>query len=61
MIGLCRNKTYATMTKYDGGGNNKDNDGNNNGTDDNNAAAGSGSGGPIFDPVTMPWSCLGIT
>ena len=38
--------------RYDDG----DNDGNEDGNDDNNTATGSGSDGPIFDPITTPRS-----
>ena len=30
------------------------------GNNDNNTAVGSGSYGPIFDPITTPWSRLSI-
>ena len=56
MLGLCCNETYGTMTNHDGG----DNNGNEDINDDDNAASGLGYDGPIFDPITMPWSRLGI-
>ena len=48
------------MRKYDDGDNDGDNDGNEDGNDDDNAAAGSGSDGPIFDPISTPHSRLGF-
>ena len=44
------------MTKYDDRDDDEDNDGN----DDGNAAVGLGSNGPIFHPITAPWSRLGL-
>ena len=60
MLGLCCYEKFITTTKYYRGDNNEDNDRNSNGNDNENATTGSGSGGPIFDPITTPWSCLGI-
>ena len=48
------------MTKYDERDDNRDNDGNEFVNDDDNATAVSVSDGPIFDPITMPWSRLGL-
>ena len=42
------------MTKYNDGYDGGDNDVNKDGNNDNNAAAGSGSDGPIFDPIRVP-------
>ena len=46
------------MKNYDNIDENGDNDGNEDKNDNGNAASGSGSNGPIFDLVTMPW-CRG--
>ena len=46
------------MTKQDDGDDDGANDGNEDKNDNNNAAAGSGSDGPIFDPITTPRSRL---
>ena len=59
MLGLCCNKTYGAMTKYDYRDNARDNDRNKDGNYDKNAATGSGSDGPIFDPITTPCSHRG--
>ena len=48
MLGLCCDEIYGAMTNYD--------DGDNDGNKDDNAASGSGPDGPIFDPITTPWS-----
>ena len=40
------------MTNYDGGDDDGNDDGSDDGNDDDNAASGSGSDGPIFDPIT---------
>ena len=60
MLGLCYNKTYGTMKNhnngYDSGYNNRNKDVN----DNDNDASGLGSDGPIFDPITMLWSLLGL-
>ena len=47
------------MTKYDDGDNDWDNDRNEDGNDDDSVAAGSGSDGPIFDPIATPRSRRG--
>ena len=51
------------MTNYEDGGDNGDDngneEGNNYGKDDNNASSGSGSDGPIFEPIITPRSCGG--
>ena len=57
MHGLCCDKTYGAMKKYYNRDEDVDNYGNEDGNDDENAASGSGSVGPIFDPITMPRSC----
>ena len=44
------------MTNYKDGDNNVDDDINKDGNDEDNAAFGSGSDGPIFDPIMAPWS-----
>ena len=54
MLGLCCDETYGAMTNYDDGDDDGDNDGNNDGNNDDNAASGSGSDGPIFDPIESP-------
>ena len=46
--------------KYNCGDDDGDNDINEDGNDDDNAAAGSESDGPIFNPITVPRSCLGL-
>ena len=48
------------MTKYDNRYNNRDNFGNKYRKYYDNAAARSGSDVTIFDPITTPWSHLGI-
>ena len=48
------------MTNHDNGDTDGDNDGNDDGKDDDNAASGSGSNGPIFDPIATSWSLLGL-
>ena len=52
MLGLCNDETYGAITNYDDGDDNGSEDGN----DDDNAASGSGSDGPIFDPIATPRS-----
>ena len=56
MLGLCCDKTCGATMNYDerddSGGNDRNEDGNNN----DSAASGSGYDGPIFNPITMPWS-----
>ena len=47
------------MKNHDGGDDDGDNNGNENKDDVNNAASVSGSDGPIFDWILMPWSCGG--
>ena len=59
MLGLCSDKTYVTITKYDDRDENVDNDKNRDKNDDENAAAGSGSDGLIFNPIMTTWSCGG--
>ena len=64
MLGLCCVKTYSAMTNYyngdddrdDDGDDNGDDDGNADGNDDDNTTSGSGSDGPIFNPITTPRS-----
>ena len=48
------------MTKYDNRYDNRDNFGNKYRKYYDNAAARSGSDVTIFDPITTPWSCLGL-
>ena len=48
------------MTNHNDGYDNIYNGGNEEGNDDDNATSGSGSDGPIFDPIATPWSRLGI-
>ena len=45
------------MTKYD----DRDNYGNKDGNNDDNSTVGSGSDGLIFDPITIPWSHIGLS
>ena len=47
------------MTNYHYGDDNIDNNRNEDGNDDDNAASGSGSDGPIFDPIMTPRSNRG--
>ena len=60
MIGVCCDKTYGAMTNHYNEDDNGDNNGNEDENDDDNATFGSGSDGPIFDPIVMPRSCLGL-
>ena len=48
------------MTNHDVGDDDRDNGKNEDGNNGDNAASGSGSDGPIFDPIVINWSCLGI-
>ena len=48
------------MAIHKDGDYNEDTNGNNDGNNDNNSAYGSGSDDPIFDPIMMPQSRLGI-
>ena len=61
MIGLCCNKTYGAMAKYNNGDDDGDNDENKDGNDDYNASAGSRSDGPIFNLITTHRSHIGLT
>ena len=60
MLDLCCDETYIAMTnhvdRYDYG----DNDRNEDVNDNDNASSRSGSDGPIFNPISAPWSCLGL-
>ena len=49
------------MTNHDDGDDDEDDDGNEDENDDDNVTSGSGSDGPIFDPIVTPWSHLGLT
>ena len=49
------------MMNYDARDNDRDNDRNKDGNEDDNAASGSGSDGPVFDPITTPWSHGGLS
>ena len=49
------------MTKYNDRDDHGDNDGNEDGNDKGNAAAGSVYDRPIFDPIKIPRSRLGVT
>ena len=60
MLGLCCDKTYGAMMKYDDRYDNRDNDVNEDGNEDKNAADISGSDGPIFNPIMTPWSRIGL-
>ena len=53
MLGLCCDKTYSAMTKYDNGDDNIDIDRNKDRNDEKNAASGSLYNGPIFDQIKM--------
>ena len=59
MLGLCCNETYGAMTNYDNRDDDGDNYGNKDVNDDDNAAFGSGSDGPIVNPIMTPRSCGG--
>ena len=58
MLGLCCDKTYGAMMKYDDRYDNRDNDVNEDGNEDKNAADISGSDGPIFNLIATPRSRL---
>ena len=57
MICLFCDKTYSAMTNYDDGDDNKNDDGNKDRNYDDSATSGSGSDGPIFNPITTPLYC----
>ena len=56
MLGLFCEKIYNAMTNHNDGDNNRNEDK----KYDGNAASGSGSDGPIFDPITTLRSGLGL-
>ena len=49
------------MKKHDDRDYDVDNYGNEDGNDDESATSGSGSNGPIFDPITTTWSHLSLS
>ena len=57
MLGLCCNGTFSAMMIYDDRYDDGDNDGNKYRNNDNDSVTVSGSDGPIFYQVMMPWSC----
>ena len=60
MLGLCCNETYITMKKHNNGDEDGDNHKKKDRNEKGNVASRSVSDFPIFDPITMPWSCLGL-
>ena len=58
MIGLCCNETYDVITKYNYRDDDGENDENKGRNDNDNAAYGSSPNVLIFDPITMPRSCV---
>ena len=60
MIGLVCKKKHETVTNHDNEYDNGDNGRNKDRNDGNNATSGSGSNGPISDPIMTLWSRLGL-
>ena len=56
MLGLCFDETYSATKNYNGGYDEGDNDGNKDRNNDDNSASILGYNGPIFGPITTPWS-----
>ena len=61
MIGLCCDKTYGAIIKYDDVDDDGDNDGNNYGNNNKRSAPRSVSYGQIFNLTTTPWSRKGVS
>ena len=59
IFGLCCDETYGVMTNYNHGAGSRNNDRNEYIKDNDNAVLGSGSDGPIFNPITMHLPCGG--
>ena len=60
MLGLWCDKTYGSISKYNGGDEDGDNDRNKDGNGNKNAVVGLGFIVLIFYPITTSCSCLGL-
>ena len=56
MLGICIHETFFTIKNHDDGDDERNKDGNNY----DNTTSGSGSDGPIFDKIMMPYSRGGV-